>query len=175
MLVDREVNDLYRALLMKDCVGESFDATITGVAEHGLYVTFEQPFVEARVPIDTLGDDWYELDSLGLRLVGARSGHSFALGDRLTVRLENVSVPERSLTAAIEEKLPDDRELLGPGPRRRREGRKPGRQSDERGKKGRGKDHRGASSKSGGKPAKAQRTRGKLSEQPKKSRRTKKR
>ncbi len=119
MLVDREVNDLYRALLMKDRIGESFDATITGVAEHGLYTTFEEPFVEARIPIDTLGDDWYELDSLGLRLVGTRSGHSFALGDRLSVRLENVSIPDRELTATIEEKLPDDRELLAPAQRHR--------------------------------------------------------
>ena len=63
--IDREANDLYRVLLMKERVGESFDATITGVAEHGVYVTFEEPFVDARIPIDTLGEDWYELDSLG--------------------------------------------------------------------------------------------------------------
>ena len=114
MQVDREANDLYRAILMKDRVGESFDGTITGVAEHGLYVAFDEPFVDARVPIDTLGEDWYELDSLGLRLVGRRSGHSFALGDRLTVRLERVSIAERELTAVIEQKLPDDRDLLAP-------------------------------------------------------------
>lgn len=124
MQVDREATDLYRAMLMKDRIGESFDATVTGVAEHGLYVTFEEPYVEARVPIDTLGDDWYELDSLGLRLVGRRSGHSFALGDRVTVRLEHVSIPERELTAVIEARLPDDRVLLAaegetpPEPRR---------------------------------------------------------
>src|SRR5690606_23520604 len=40
MQIDREANDLYRVLLMKERVGESFDATITGVAEHGVYVTF---------------------------------------------------------------------------------------------------------------------------------------
>jgi ribonuclease R len=149
MLVDREANDLYRALLMKDRVGESFDATITGVAEHGLYVTFEEPFVEARVPIDTLGDDWYELDSLGLRLVGERSGHAFALGDRLTVRLENVSVTERELRAVIEEKLPDDRELLSPPwvQRKRRQKEREAQRRDARpgARKGDRKAARGAS------------------------------
>lgn len=124
MQVDREANDLYRAILMKDRVGECFDATITGVAEHGVYVAFDEPYVDARVPIDTLGDDWYELDSLGLRLVGRRSGHAFALGDRVTVRLDRVSIPERELTAAIEGTLPDDRELLAPSEEVHRRGRK---------------------------------------------------
>lgn len=151
MLVDREANDLYRALLMKDRVGESFDATITGLAEHGLYVSFEEPFVDARVPIDTLGDDWYELDSLGLRLVGQRSGHSFALGDRLTVRLERVSVAERELSAAIEGKLPDDRELLGPPGAQRRRRHEAGRADGPR--------RREATSAHDGRPGKKKRTR----------------
>ncbi|MBX3272262.1 MAG: ribonuclease R [Sandaracinaceae bacterium] len=101
LTIDREVTDLYRVLLMRDRVGEEFDAQITGVAEHGIYVAFDEPFVEARVRIDTLGDDWYELDPLGLRLVGRRSGHAFSLGDRLLVRLEGASVEERALTAVI--------------------------------------------------------------------------
>ncbi|MEC7519875.1 MAG: ribonuclease R [Myxococcota bacterium] len=124
MTIDREANNLYRALLMKDRTGERFEATVTGVAEHGLYVTFEEPFVEARVPIDTLGDDWYELDALGLRLVGTRTGQSFALGDRITVRLENVSIEQRELSAVVEQRLPDDRELLSPPDERRRRQRK---------------------------------------------------
>src|SRR5690606_1643465 len=124
MQVDREANDLYRAILMKDRVGECFDATITAAAEHGAYVGFDAPLLAARVPIDTLGDDWYELDSLGLRLVGRRSGHAFALGDRVTVRLDRVSIPERELTAAIEGTLPDDRELLAPSEEVHRRGRK---------------------------------------------------
>ncbi len=182
MLMDREANDVYRALLMKDRVGESFDATVTGVAEHGLYVTFEEPFVEARVPVDALGADWYELDSLGLRLVGQRSGHAFALGDRLTVRLENVSVPERELRAVVEDKLPDDRELLSPPwvqrkrrqsqerrgsgkgerrPERRPEGRSAAQgtrrhgKADEPGRRGKGADRGSKSSRTaGGKPTK---------------------
>ena len=135
MTIDREANNLYRAILMKDRVGESFDATITGVAEHGIYVAFEEPFVEARCPIDSLGDDWYELDKHGLRLVGTRSGHAFALGDRLTVRLQNVSIEQRELTAVVEGSLPSDREAFA-GDRRRgpaRGARSPGKKDDKRG------------------------------------------
>ncbi len=163
MYIDREANDLYRALLMKDRVGESFDATITGVAEHGLYVTFEEPYVEARVPIATLVEDWYELDSLGLRLVGRRSCHAFALGDRLTVRLDAVSIPDRELTAAVEEKLPDDRELLAPAApqRRRRQQREPERRErrTKRTTPSRKAGARGQKGRAEGKPRKKKRTR----------------
>lgn len=164
MQIDREANDLYRAILMKDRIGETFDATITGVAEHGLYVTFEEPFVEARIPIATLGEDWYELDPLGLRLVGRRSGHAFALGDRLSVRLEAVSIPERELTAAIEEKLPDDRELLSPPAEQRRRRAEPRGDRSDRRRRERGRAHG---------PGRARRDRSaRAEERPRKKRRT---
>jgi ribonuclease R len=102
MQVDREATDLYRAIMMKDRVGESFPATISGVAEHGVYVTFDEPFVDAKAPIATLGEDWYELDELGLRLVGRRSGQSFAAGDRVVAKIENVSISERQIQVAFE-------------------------------------------------------------------------
>lgn len=121
LTVDREATDLYRCIYMKERVGESFDATISHVAEHGLYVTLDEPFVDARVPVATLGEDWYELDALGLKLVGARSGHTFALGDRLRVKVDDVSVEGREITASVEEHL--DESVPPPRARRKSNGR----------------------------------------------------
>ncbi|MET0339418.1 MAG: RNB domain-containing ribonuclease, partial [Polyangiales bacterium] len=99
MLVEREVLDVYRAILIKPRVGEEFEATVSGVAPHGIYSAFDDPFVEALSHVTALGTgDFYELDAHGLRLVGRRSGASFGLGDRLTVRLDSVNVSERSIT-----------------------------------------------------------------------------
>jgi len=139
LLVDREATSVYRAILMRDRVGEEFEAQVTGVAEHGVYVAFDEPFVEARVPIDTLGNDWYELDKMGLRLVGSRSGHSYGLGDRVTVKLENVSVEGRELTCAMvgvsaEPRVPG-RERRGP---RRDDKKRGGRYADKKSAGGRG-------------------------------------
>ncbi len=100
MLAEREVIDVYRAILIKDRVGEEFEGTVTGVAPHGIYVAFDEPFVEALCHVTALGaGDFYELDAHGLRLVGRRSGASFGLGDRMAVRLESVNVAERSILA----------------------------------------------------------------------------
>lgn len=148
LLVDREATNLYRAILMKDRVGETFEAAVTGVAEHGIYIAFDEPFVEARIPIDTLGDDWYELDRLGLRLVGSRSGHSFSLGDRVTVRLEDVSIEARELRCVL---IREQSEA------------KPGRDQKERKRGGRHRtkrrDEKRVARDPKGKPKKARRTR----------------
>jgi ribonuclease R len=100
MLVEREIKDVYRCILVKPRVGDEFEATVTGVAPHGVYVSFDEPFVEALCHVSALGNDFYEIDQHGLRLVGRRSGASYGLGDRLTVRLESVNVAERSILAA---------------------------------------------------------------------------
>jgi ribonuclease R len=100
MLVEREVIDVYRCILVKDRVGDEFEATVSGVAPHGIYCQFDEPFVEALCHVTSLGTgDFYEIDAHGLRLVGRRSGASFGLGDRLTVRLDSVNVAERSIQA----------------------------------------------------------------------------
>jgi ribonuclease R len=100
MQVEREVIDVYRCILVKDRVGEEFEATVSGVAAHGIYCAFDDPFVEALCHVSALGNDFYEIDKHGLRLVGRRSGASYGLGDRLTVRLESVNVTERAILAA---------------------------------------------------------------------------
>jgi ribonuclease R len=100
MQVEREVIDVYRCILVKERIGEEFEATVSGVAPHGIYCAFDDPFVEALCHVSALGNDFYEIDKHGLRLVGRRSGASYGLGDRLTVRLESVNVSERAVLAA---------------------------------------------------------------------------
>jgi ribonuclease R len=100
MTVERETVNLYRCLLMKPRVGQELEGTITGVTEHGLTVSLDAPFVEVRVPIERLGEDYFELDRLGIRLAGRRTGRSFGLGERLVVRLESVVIERREMLAA---------------------------------------------------------------------------
>jgi ribonuclease R len=114
MLIEREVIDVYRCILIKERVGEEFEGTVSGVAPHGVYVGFDEPFVECLCHVTSLGTgDFYEIDKHGLRLVGRRSGASFGLGDRLVVRLDSVNVSERSIvgTPLVYPKRAQDVEL----------------------------------------------------------------
>ena len=81
MEVEREVVDLYRAFFLRDRIGDVFDGVISGVTGFGVFVVVDEPFVEGLVRVEALSDDYYVFDEPACRLVGRRSGRTFALGD----------------------------------------------------------------------------------------------
>jgi ribonuclease R len=99
MLIEREVVDLYRAMLMRERVGEEFQATITGITEHGLFAAIESPSVDVFCRLAALPPDRYQTDQYGTRLYGLQSGTTFALFDRIQVRIEDVSIARRRISA----------------------------------------------------------------------------
>ena len=142
MEVEREVVDLYRALYMRDRIGDLLEGTVTAVVGSGLYVTLDEPFVDVLVRYDALGPDFYELGDDELSAVGLRSGDRVELGDRIVVSIEDVAVLRRTILAkrVVPEKLSlADRK--GRGKRSRESDRRkppprkePGRPQGERGR-----------------------------------------
>ena len=103
MEVEREVVDLYRAFFLRDRIGDVFDGTISGVMGFGFFVVIDEPFVEGLVRLEALSDDYYVFDETASRLVGRRSGRTFALGDTVKVEVQTVSVVRRKIDFALHE------------------------------------------------------------------------
>jgi len=80
---------------MKDRIGEEFDGIVSGVVDFGLFVQLDGLQVDGLLHISALGQDYFARDRSGFRLVGRSSGRIFRLGDRLRVRVVNVSLDER--------------------------------------------------------------------------------
>ncbi len=97
MEIEREVVDLYRAVLMRDKVGEKYEGGVTGLVGSGVFVALDAPFVDVLVRLEDLGTDRYELDDDGLRVVGGRSGDSIQLGDRMAVEICDVAILRRTV------------------------------------------------------------------------------
>ncbi len=99
MDVEREVSDLYRALFMRDRIGDRLEGTVTAIVGSGLYLSLDDPFVDVLVRYESLGTDRYEMtdDELGAR--GVNSGDLIQVGDRMLVEIEDVSVLRRSVFA----------------------------------------------------------------------------
>jgi len=97
MLVEREVVDLYRTIVMLPHVGGVVEGTVVSVVSSGLYVSVDDPFVDVMVPMEALGPEGYELDELGLCLVGLRSGERIALGDRMVLEITDAVVTRRTV------------------------------------------------------------------------------
>jgi ribonuclease R len=97
MVIEREVVDLHRALLMRGQVGKILEGTVTGLVGTGVFVNVDEPFIDVLVRMESLGADRYELDDEQLRVVGVRSGDRIALGDRMLVQIEDVSILRRTV------------------------------------------------------------------------------
>jgi ribonuclease R len=99
MEVEREVVDLYRTLLMRDRLGETHEGTVTALVGSGVYVSLDAPFVDVLVRFEGLGPDRYEASEDEISVVGARSGDTISLGDRMLVTIEDVAVLRRTVYA----------------------------------------------------------------------------
>ncbi len=93
---DREATEVKVAEFMVDKVGETYPGVITGVTNFGLFVQVENT-AEGLVHIRSLGGDYYQFDAQRHLLRGERTGQVFRLGQAVTAKLVNVSVPKRQL------------------------------------------------------------------------------
>ena len=105
MEIEREVVDLYRALYMRDRIGEVFHGTVTAIVGTGLFVAIDSPFVDVLVRMESLGQEPYEIDDSGLRLIGQRSGDRISIGDAMTVQIEDIAILRRQVYA---KRLPEE-------------------------------------------------------------------
>ena len=92
---ERDVDDLWRAYLMKDRIGEVFDGIITSVCSYGFYVELENS-VEGLVKIETLPLDNYLFFERSMMLKGERA--SFKIGDKVRVKLVESNIYSRRVT-----------------------------------------------------------------------------
>lgn len=95
MDIEREVVDLYRCLLMREHVGETFEGTASALVGSGVFVTLDAPFVDVLVRYEAMGPDNYQLSDDELSVVGSRSGDTISLGDRLLITVEDVAILRR--------------------------------------------------------------------------------
>ncbi|MFN7133730.1 MAG: ribonuclease R family protein, partial [Myxococcales bacterium] len=139
---EREVDNYYKALFMKDKVGQEFQAQVVSVTNFGMFVQLDEEFVDGLVKSESLGEGG-TLDEARHRLVFP-DGLSFGLGDKVRVQLTSVNVARRQIDFDLVT-LPNGQPFFGPavGGRTPRDGlamppRRFGRGDEPSGERGRG-------------------------------------
>jgi ribonuclease R len=94
---ERDMHDRLKVSYMKNRIGESFDAVISGVSETNLYVEIPEHCISGAIGVETLGDDYYIYDAGNYRLFGEISARTYQLGDPLRVTLVAVDAVNRTL------------------------------------------------------------------------------
>jgi ribonuclease R len=97
MAIERAADDVARCFLLEAELfvhgwHAEFAGEVAGVIGAGAFVAFGDGH-EGLLPVRRLRGDWWELDELETRLVGADSGRAIRLGDPVTVQVERVDAP----------------------------------------------------------------------------------
>ena len=97
---ERDVDDLFKAIYIKNCIGQEFDGIISGVQNYGFFVELENT-VEGLVKIETLPQDFYLYMEKSLKLKG--NNHTYSIGDKVRVKVVNSNVFERKIDFILAE------------------------------------------------------------------------
>lgn len=86
---------------MKERVGKIYEGTISGVTEWGLYVQIEPEKIEGMISLRELEDDYYQFDEKTYSVKGKSSGKKYTLGDRVKVKVERVSLEQKTIDFSL--------------------------------------------------------------------------
>ena len=82
---------------MSDHLGETFQGTISGVTEFGLYVEIDENKCEGMIPLRDLEGDYYDFDEKNYCLKGRRYHHCYNLGDSVKVQVSRADLYRKQL------------------------------------------------------------------------------
>ena len=99
--VERAVVDRYVALLGKAFEGKELEGRIAGANRVGLFVRFEEPYLDGFAPAALLPQDYWRLSRDGMSMDGRSSGMSYRIGDSVTARIREVEVATGSVTLEL--------------------------------------------------------------------------
>ncbi|MGY0836638.1 ribonuclease R [Aerococcus urinaeequi] len=97
---ERETDSLKKTEFMLDKIGMEFEGIISSVTGFGLFVELPNT-VEGLVHISMLKDDYYNFVASHLVMIGERTGKTYRIGDKVTVKVIDVNTDTRDIDFII--------------------------------------------------------------------------
>ena len=82
---------------MQDKVGQTFEGTISGLTEWGMYVEIKPTMIEGMVALRDIRSDFFDFDEARYQITGKRTGRVFRLGDPVKIRVKSANLDQRLL------------------------------------------------------------------------------
>ena len=124
MMAERDTTDRYLAAYLGERTGSELAGRISGIARFGVFVKLDETGADGLIPIRSLGREYFHFDRDAGTLMGADTGLTIAIGQRVLVRL----IQATPVTGGLELDLLslEDKTLpRGPKPSGRGAARKP--------------------------------------------------
>ena len=93
--IGREVEAALKCQYMEEFIGNSFQATVSGVAGFGFFVELDETGIEGLVPLSSFSQGEFVFDAAAQNLVHGKQ--RISLGDSVTVVLKTVDLRQRKM------------------------------------------------------------------------------
>ncbi len=91
-------SDKYKEVeFMRDHLGETYDALVSGITEWGVYCELEENGIEGMIPMRDLDDDFYMFDEENYCLVGHYTKKKYQLGDKIQIKIARANIERKQL------------------------------------------------------------------------------
>jgi len=98
---ERDSVKLKQVEFLSNRLGESFQGTISGVTENGLYVLLDNIYCEGMIRVSDLNDDYYVYHPKLHCLIGRSKGKKYRLGDSINVKVTNTDLDRRHIDLTV--------------------------------------------------------------------------
>jgi|GEM_PF-1137953 len=112
---ERSGNKCCAAWILRERVGDLFEALITGCEPIGVFVQIDHPWAEGMMHVKRMRDDFWEYDEERSELHGKRTGKVLRVGDTVQVRLAQAD-PVQGWVDFEPGDLPTEMPVPGPRP-----------------------------------------------------------
>ena len=87
MAAERDTTDRYLAAYLSERVGTELTGRISGIQRFGAFVRLDETGADGLIPVRTIGSEYFHFDAESQTLMGADTGLTLGLGQKVTVRL----------------------------------------------------------------------------------------
>lgn len=94
---ERESKKLKQVEYMSDKIGQTFDGTVSGVSEWGIYVEEKETKSEGMIKVRDIGGDYYQFDKKTYSMIGEKTKKKYTLGDPIRFKVVGADVDRKML------------------------------------------------------------------------------
>ncbi len=94
---ERESTKYFQTLFVSEHIGETFAGTISGIADHGMFVRMDENHCEGMVPMMDIPGDRFYFDQDKFRIIGAKTHKEYNFGDKVNVLIKQVNPKKRQI------------------------------------------------------------------------------
>jgi ribonuclease R len=95
---ERESTKYFQTLFLQDHIGETFEGTVSGISDYGLFVRLKENHCEGMITLQDIPGDRFYFDQDNYCIMGTRTKKQYNFGDSVQVTVTDVDLRKRQIT-----------------------------------------------------------------------------